>query len=152
MDPNSFAFTNFVNQAPGYYTPTPGGQNTLYHSTAGDLHTPAFTMGLGTLLSNPTSEASLPPPPTVPTMHDISGMHAQHFHNAHQFSMQQSFPPHHFSHSQPAFESLGSSVDEAHMEDAGIDLDIQEDSPILTFNPRNLEHGMPASSHQATEK
>ncbi|KAF7507297.1 hypothetical protein GJ744_010731 [Endocarpon pusillum] len=45
MDPNSFAFSTFANQPPGYYTPTPGGLNTLYHSQAGDLHTP----GMGNL-------------------------------------------------------------------------------------------------------
>lgn len=42
MDPNSFAFAAFANQPPGYYTPTPGGFNTLYHSQAGDLHTPGM--------------------------------------------------------------------------------------------------------------
>ncbi|RMZ81993.1 hypothetical protein DV737_g2318, partial [Chaetothyriales sp. CBS 132003] len=40
MDPNSFAFSAIANQPPGYYTPTPSGFNTLYHSQAGDLHTP----------------------------------------------------------------------------------------------------------------
>lgn len=153
MDPDSFAFTNFANQPPGYYTPTPGGQNTLYHSQAGDLHTPSFNMGLGTPLSNPTSEPSMHPPSAVPSMHDISGMHASAFHHPSQLSMHQSFAPHHFSHSQSALDPLGTTAEESHMEDMGIDLDVQEDSPIMTFNPQSLEHGLRvSSSHQAAEK
>ena len=38
LDPNSYAFNSFANAPPGYYTPTPGGNNTLFHSQAGDLH------------------------------------------------------------------------------------------------------------------
>src|ERR1700754_3926201 len=53
MDPNSYAFSTFANQPPGYYTPTPGGFNTLYHPQAGDLHTPG--MGMNTPLSMPHS-------------------------------------------------------------------------------------------------
>lgn len=60
MDPNSFAFSAFANQPPGYYTPTPGGFGTLYHPQAGDLHTPG--MGMNTPLSLP---------------HSIHGLHAQ---------------------------------------------------------------------------
>ncbi|KIX07617.1 uncharacterized protein Z518_02270 [Rhinocladiella mackenziei CBS 650.93] len=53
MDPNSFAFSAFANQPPGYYTPTPGSIGTLYHPQAGDLHTPG--MGMNTPLSLPHS-------------------------------------------------------------------------------------------------
>lgn len=66
MDPNSFAFSAFANQPPGYYTPTPGGFNTFYHSSAaGDLHTPG--MGMNTPLSMPHSLHGLQAPD--PTMH-----------------------------------------------------------------------------------
>ncbi|KAJ9611412.1 hypothetical protein H2200_004596 [Cladophialophora chaetospira] len=60
MDPNSYAFSAFANQPPGYYTPTPGGFGTLYHHQAGDLHTPG--MGMNTPLSLP---------------HSVHGLHAQ---------------------------------------------------------------------------
>ncbi|OAG35523.1 hypothetical protein AYO21_10331 [Fonsecaea monophora] len=60
MDPNSYAFSAFANQPPGYYTPTPGGFGTLYHPQAGDLHTPG--MGMNTPLSLP---------------HSVHGLHAQ---------------------------------------------------------------------------
>ncbi|KAH8668852.1 CP2 transcription factor [Xylariales sp. PMI_506] len=82
LDPNSFSFSAFANQPPGYYTPTPGGTNTLYHPQAGDLHTPTLSlgMGLGTPLSMPTSEGGLH---SGTTMMDLS-----HFHHG--------LPPHHF--------------------------------------------------------
>ncbi|KAK5082053.1 hypothetical protein LTR05_007195 [Lithohypha guttulata] len=55
LDPSSYAFSAFANQPPGYYTPTPGGFNTLWHSSAaGDLHTPG-ALGLNTPLSLPQS-------------------------------------------------------------------------------------------------
>jgi hypothetical protein len=80
MDPNSFAFAAFANQPPGYYTPTPGGFNTLYHSQAGDLHTPG--MGMNTPLSLPQSLHSL---------HAAeSAMHMQHF-NPHMMHHPQMF-------------------------------------------------------------
>jgi hypothetical protein len=80
MDPNSYAFSHFANQPPGYYTPTPGGFNTLYHPQAGDLHTPG--MGMNTPLSMPHSVHSLQAPD--------SNVHLQHFnpqmlHHAHTF-------------------------------------------------------------------
>ncbi len=80
MDPNSFAFSAFANQPPGYYTPTPGGFGTLYHPQAGDLHTPG--MGMNTPLSLPHS---------VQTLHAHDPMmQLQHFnphlmHQAHPF-------------------------------------------------------------------
>ena len=81
LDPSSFSFASFANQPPGYYTPTPGGTNTIYHPQAGDLHTPtlSFGMGLGTPLSMPTSDGAIHP--GVGTM-DLSGLHHgfhQHF-------------------------------------------------------------------------
>ena len=55
LDPGSFSFSQFAGHPHGYYTPTPGGTNTLYHPQAGDLHTPTLGlgMGLGTPLSMP---------------------------------------------------------------------------------------------------
>ncbi|KAI2627837.1 CP2 transcription factor-domain-containing protein [Hypoxylon sp. NC1633] len=82
LDPSSFSFSSFANQPPGYYTPTPGGTNTLYHPQAGDLHTPSLGlgMGLGTPLSLPTSEGAIH---AGPAMMDLTQFH-------------QGIPPHHF--------------------------------------------------------
>jgi hypothetical protein len=106
LDPNSFVFTSFANQPPGLYTPTRSGINILYHSQAGDLHTPGMGMYLGTPLSMPHTGQSLQP-------HD-SGVEIQpfqphlvnqppHFHNPfvqqqrqRQQPQQQSYAPSHF--------------------------------------------------------
>lgn len=72
LDTNSFAFTNFANQPPGYYTPTPGG-TTLYHSQAGDLHTPGMGMHLGMGLGTPLSM-----PPADHSMHGMMAMNNYH--------------------------------------------------------------------------
>ncbi|RMZ91132.1 hypothetical protein DV736_g1660, partial [Chaetothyriales sp. CBS 134916] len=59
MDPNSFAFSAITNQPPSYYTPTPSSLNTLFHSQAGDLHTPGIPIGekfrFHTTLNAPTA-------------------------------------------------------------------------------------------------
>ncbi|MCJ1308673.1 hypothetical protein MMC25_002327 [Agyrium rufum] len=51
LDSNPFAFGTFSGHNLGYYTPTPGGINTLYHSQAGDLHTPGMGLHIGTPMS-----------------------------------------------------------------------------------------------------
>ncbi|POR34909.1 Grainyhead-like protein 2 [Tolypocladium paradoxum] len=58
LDPNSYAFNAFANAPPGYYNPAPGGTSSLFHTQAGDLHTPTMAMGhgLGTPLSMPNSD------------------------------------------------------------------------------------------------
>lgn len=132
MDPNSFAFTNFANAPPGYYTPTPGGTNTLYHPQAGDLHTPTlFGMGLGTPLSMPTTEAAMqsgpgsgpgpvPGPTPGPPMMDLAGfhhgpanLHPGQFHQQPHFNpfvqphpQQQSFAPSSFVHQDTGYETM----------------------------------------------
>jgi CP2 transcription factor len=97
MDPNSYAFTHFANQPPGYYTPTPGGFNTLYHPQAGDLHTPG--MGMNTPLSMPHSVHGLH---AQDTMH-LQSFHPHMLHHAHTFHdpfgqhhQQQTYAPHQF--------------------------------------------------------
>lgn len=107
MDPNSFSFSAFANQPPGYYTPTPGGINTLYHSAAGDLHTPG--MGMNTPLSMPHSMHSLQAQdPHMAVQHfNPHLIHHQQFHDPYghhqqppppQPLHQQSFAPSQFLH------------------------------------------------------
>lgn len=93
MDPNSFAFSAFANQPPGYYTPTPGGFNTLWHNTAGDLHTPG-ALGLNTPLSLPQS---------MHTLHATDPMQFGHF-NPHMLHAQHTFDP--FQHHQQQHHHL----------------------------------------------
>lgn len=156
LDPGSFSFANFANQPPGYYTPTPGGTNTLYHPQAGDLHTPTLGlgMGLGTPLSMPTSEGALHS--GTATM-DITGFHhgfpPQHFHQ--QFNpfiqpppAQPSFAPSSFMHQDTGYETMdqdGSPMDSDHADErmGSIDGNFQAQSPMVAFQARQF--GMPMS-------
>lgn len=149
LDPNSFAFTSFANQPPGYYTPTPGGTNTVYHNQAGDLHTPGFSMGLGTPLSMPTSEG--PFPAGHPTNAPLHGFAAQAvaphlFQNPNPFAFQQpppqhpqAFAPHHFSH-QPSFDAFDQHHDAQHKaEEMRLDVDMGEQSAVMPFQGPSLD-------------
>ena len=111
LDPSSYAFANFANQQPGYYTPTPGGYNTLWHSSAaGDLHTPG-ALGLNTPLSLPHSMHGLHAPdpnlhfghfnPQFLHQHPTHTFHHDPYHPQahHQMQHQPNFaPPSHLYH------------------------------------------------------
>jgi hypothetical protein len=152
LDPNSFAFSNFANQPPGYYTPTPGGTNTIYHPQAGDLHTPGFSIGLGTPLSMPTSDAGIP-------INQTSGGNVVDFHpqalaphvfqNTHPFGYQgiqqpqhaqQTFAPHQFTQQQPIFEPFHQqhTVD-AKIPDFSVDVEMQEQQPLDPFAQPSID-------------
>lgn len=137
MDPNSFAFSAFANQPPGYYTPTPGGFGTLYHPQAGDLHTPG--MGMNTPLSLP---------------HSIHGMHAhdslaqfQHF-NPHFLQQPHPFQDHfnqhqqhhQIQHQQP--QTFAPQTFLQHQDSGYVDM---HDSPHKT-TPTQVDMGMVPSS------
>jgi hypothetical protein len=154
LDPNSFAFTNFANQPPGYYTPTPGGTNTLYHSQAGDLHTPGFNMGLGTPLSMPTSEGAAHAGHSAQTSFHAFNNHAlahQLFQNQSPFGYQQpppqphhqpTFAPHQFSHHSPHFEPYEQHHDDGRPQEMAVDVEMQEQSPVVPFQPQSMDAAM----------
>lgn len=142
LDPSSFSFTTFANQPPGYYTPTPGGTNTLYHSQAGDLHTPSMglSMGLGTPLSLPTSEVAIQ---AGAAMMDLTQYHQgipppqfqQHYNPFIQPTPPQpSFAPSSFVHQDTGYETMdhdGSPLDsDSHEEHIGsMNATFQSQSP-----------------------
>ena len=95
MFDSNFSFGSFVNGPPGYYTPTPGGLNTVYHNhTAGDLHTPGMAFQLGTPLSMPMTDGSLHPPPAF----DVQPFNSSFFQPQFHHSSEQSQPPHYPAH------------------------------------------------------
>lgn len=168
MDPNSHSFNMFADQMPGYYTPTPGGTNTLYHSQhAGDLHTPGYGMGLNTPLSMPTSEDALHAGQRAAAMQGFHAQIPQHmqqqptFHNIDPFQMQQQqhhhqqgFPPHHFTH-HPAYEHMEGPVGESPVDDMTMDVNmIQNHSPDALFlHPQSMQTAMqPPPMHPTGEK
>ncbi|KAI9850756.1 MAG: hypothetical protein M1838_005167 [Thelocarpon superellum] len=149
LDPNSYAFTSFANQPPGYYTPTPGGSNALYHHVAGDLHTPGMGMGAGlvTPLSLPTSEAGVPAETTL-DMRPFStdAMQTHDFGSFNPFGHPQSFAPSHFQHQPSQYDAMDASGnaspmdDGAHLDSAVPGLDLQStrlDSSVVPTYPSN---------------
>ncbi|KJZ72426.1 hypothetical protein HIM_08229 [Hirsutella minnesotensis 3608] len=119
LDPSSYNFTSFAGAGPGYYTPTPGGGNTLFHSQAGDLHAPTSAMmqGLGTPLSMPTSSEAIHPGPTVVDMTGFQTLQSHQFHHFNPFIQAQppqNFAPSTFAHRDTGYETMdhdGSPMD-----------------------------------------
>lgn len=147
MDPNSQSFQMFANQMPGYYTPTPGGTNTLYHPQAGDLHTP---FGMGTPLSMPTSDGALHAGQQVSAFQAFQPQLPQHmpapsFQNVNPFQMHQpqGFPPHHFSQ-QHSYEPMDHTVGESPINDIGMDVSMHHPPPEVAFPPpAGIQPGVP---------
>ncbi|ROT35759.1 hypothetical protein SODALDRAFT_50631 [Sodiomyces alkalinus F11] len=150
MDPNSFSFASFANAPPGYYTPTPGGTNTIYHPQAGDLHTPNMgpSMGLGTPLSMPTSESAAIPP--TASMMDISGFQTLQPHQFAPFNTfiqppthQPTFAPSSFVHQDTGYETMeqdGSPMDSGPSPGQMTSLDgaLHHASPMLGLQKRQF--------------
>lgn len=112
MDPNSFAFSSFANLPPGYYTPTPGGVNTLYHSQAGDLHTPGMGMNIGTPLSLPQTAHGLSVANVNAPMQHFQPPVLQHHHfeSVSDYAPQQVFAPSSFlQHKDSGYEAMSQS-------------------------------------------
>lgn len=157
LDPNSFSFSAFANHPPGYYTPTPGGTNTIYHPQAGDLHTPTLGlgMGLGTPLSMPTTEGSMHHAPAMmeipPFHHGVHPHQFQHFNPFIQPPPVQptAFAPSTFVHQDTGYETMdqdGSPMDSDPSEErmGSIDNTFQGQSPMVGFQPRQF--GMPMNT------
>lgn len=158
MDPNSHSFNSFANQMPGYYTPTPGGTNTLFHPQAGDLHTPGI-LGLGTPLSMPNSDNPLHLGHHHNGMHGFApqmhNMHQSHFANMNPFQMHhpQTFPPQNFQHQQPMFERMDSQNSDSPMGGINFDVDMHNQQSDMMFNTQQMSNTMAAPPlHTSTEK
>lgn len=162
LDPNSFAFSHFANQPPGYYTPTSAGTNALFHSQAGDLHTPGMGigMGLGTPLSMPTLDHGV----QAGSMMDMSAftpqqMQPPHFHNYNNFGQHQehhqqsSFAPSSFVHQDTGYETMdheGSPMEEDRRM-SGVNSSMNS-SPLMTFEPQSYQSGVLSSMPISIER
>jgi hypothetical protein len=165
LDPTSFSFNAFANAPPGYYTPTPGGTNTLFHPQAGDLHTPTLGLvpGLGTPLSMQTSGEPMQQP--NPAM-DIAGLQPLPSHQFHQFHPgfiqapppQQAYAPSSFVHQDTGYETMehdGSPMDSDPSEERMTSMDsaFHSASPMVGFSARQLAsahmgHPLPPSAEK----
>ncbi|MCJ1323050.1 hypothetical protein MMC15_008401 [Xylographa vitiligo] len=148
LDTNSFAFSAFANQPPGYYTPIPGGVNTLYHNQAGDLHTPNLGFHLGTPLSMPLADHSMHAGPSF-EMHTFHPQmyQPQPFSQAHQYAPQQSFAPSSFIHQDSGYEAMeGSPENDMHMNP-----EVHRES-LVTVPSHRFESSMAAPPIPSIEK
>jgi len=150
LDPNSFSFTAFANQPPGYYTRTPGGGDTLHHSQAGDLHTPRMGRGRGTPLSMPTSDGGVHGGPMMdfaPYPHLLSPQLFQSygpFANPQPTQTQpqeQSYAPATFMHQDTSYETMDHDGSPIHDTSriASLDVNTQHQSPTMSYQPRQFE-------------
>ncbi|KAI0509489.1 CP2 transcription factor-domain-containing protein [Xylaria bambusicola] len=157
FNPNSFTFDAFANQPPGYYTPTPGGTNTLYHHQAGDLHTP-MGMGLSTPLSLPTNDGTIHAGPSgmleIPHFHQPS-IAPQQFHHGpfnpfiQPVSQQPTFAPSSFTQHDTGYETMDHDAStlgtEGRVERIGsMDAAFHPQSPsMLNLQSGRYQMGMP---------
>lgn len=162
------SFASFANAPPGYYTPTPGGTNTLFHPQAGDLHTPTMGlgMGLGTPLSMPNSGGG-------DVMHSAHGhavvemggfqqLQGHPFHHFNPFIQapppQQSFAPSSFVHQDTGYETMdqdGSPMDSDPSEErmSSIGAALQKPGQVMGLQVRqfpgtHMTHQLPLSAEK----
>ncbi|KAJ3514316.1 hypothetical protein NM208_g15076 [Fusarium decemcellulare] len=165
LDPNSMSFANFANAPPGYYTPTPGGTNTLFHPQAGDLHTPTMGLGMGlnTPLSMPTSGDVMQPGPSQAVM-DMTGFQALQPHQFHHFNPfiqapppQPAFAPSTFVHQDTGYETMdqdGSPMDSDPSPErmSSIGATLQKTTPMIGLQSRQfsspMAHPLPPSAEK----
>lgn len=114
MDPSAMPMMSLAGQHPGFYTPNSGGMGAIFHSQAGDLHTPT----LGANIITPLSLAN--PMPGGPANQQQPGLDhfnpqylAQHVPEMNSYVQQASFAPSAFMHRESAFDAMDESVDGA---------------------------------------
>ncbi|KAF2968918.1 hypothetical protein GQX73_g4704 [Xylaria multiplex] len=144
LDPNSFSFSTFANQPPGYYTPTPGGTNTLYHPQAGDLHTPSLGLGMGlhTPLSLPTSDGAIHAGPGIMGIpHFQAAIAPQQFHQPFNTAFIQPAPQ------QPSFAPSSFVQHDALQHDTGYETMDHDGSPLSSEGHVERMGSMDATFH-----
>ena len=146
FEANPFAFSNYPNQSTGYYIPTPGGLNPLYHSQAGDLHTPGMAIHLGTPLSMPMSDNSMHVGPSL----DMHSFHQQIFQantfmQQSHYAPQASYAPSSFVHQDSGYGAMDGSP----KNDPSAQIDTHADP---TFALQKTPSNMPAPPLPSSEK
>ncbi|KFY49390.1 hypothetical protein V496_10056 [Pseudogymnoascus sp. VKM F-4515 (FW-2607)] len=167
LDPNSYAFSAFANQMPAYYTPGANG-NPLYHSQAGDLHTPSMGigMGVGTPLSMQPGEGGVVHPGQVYFQQPYPQQQAlppQSFQNNYtgyppttgqeQQQQQQSFAPAAFLHHDTSYDTMdhdGSPMQATNRIGQMEATSMQP--PMMTYQPRQYEINAAAPLPASAEK
>lgn len=112
IDPSAMPLMSLASQHPGSYTPNSGGMGAIFHSQAGDLHTPTLGMNMITplSLSNPAVGAQ---PNHQPGMDQFNQQYlAQHMPEMGSYVQPASYAPSAFMHRDSAFDAMDESVDD----------------------------------------
>ncbi|KAL2831068.1 CP2 transcription factor-domain-containing protein [Aspergillus cavernicola] len=141
VDQNSAQFINPLNQLHGYYTPNSGGLGAVYHSPAGDLHSPGMSMNMVT----PLSLSQQGPAPNSAGM-PLDPFHPQllppHYQNSQSFAPQATFTPSAFVQSDMGFDMVGESIDQGSLNDVDMQGGAQSHmtTAIRDSDQQHLEH------------
>ncbi|PYH76741.1 CP2 transcription factor [Aspergillus uvarum CBS 121591] len=113
VDPNAVSYINPMNPH-GYYTPNSGGLGAVYHSQAGDLHTPGMGLSMITPLSLPQQLSATTinaDPTTMGLEHFNPHFLPPHFHNPQPFAQPATFAPGAFVPTDTGYDTMDESVD-----------------------------------------
>ncbi|KAL2866969.1 grainyhead-like protein [Aspergillus lucknowensis] len=117
IDPNTLQFIDPLSQVHGYYTPNSGVLGGVYHSPAGDLHTP----GMGMNVMTPASLSQQAGDPPNGAGISLDPFHPQfnpsHFQNPQTFVAQATFAPSAFVQSDTGFDGVNESIDGGSLND-----------------------------------
>ena len=144
---------SFTNQPSGYYTPTPGGANTIYHNRAGDLHTPGVGFHLGTPLSMPTVDDQVHAPSAI-EMHGFhhNALSSNPFQASSAFAQQQSYAPSTFVHQDSGFEGMDGSHNVTPKQEMSLHSGQQRETNVVPFTIRSLNTTMATSGIHSMEQ
>ncbi|KAL2108554.1 hypothetical protein VUR80DRAFT_3638 [Thermomyces stellatus] len=152
LDANNFSFPNFnQNGAGAYYTPTPGGSNTIYHPQAGDLHTPTMgmSMGLNTPMPIATTDGAMPNgAPQMMPFNQFQPVPMDQFNGYVHPGQPQGFAPSTFVHSDTGYETMdqdGSPLGGSELADdkmATIDGSFPHIPPLVGMSPAQQYNSM----------
>lgn len=140
LDTSSFAFASFTNHHTSDFGSTPGCISTVFHNTAGDLHTPGMGFQLGTPLSISTSEAQRNPASAMGTHAFPSHLlQSQPFQNPSPFTPQPTYAPSSFVHQDSGYETIEPPYDCLPADKSNIDMEPREELPSVRSSARSFE-------------
>ncbi|KAJ6115898.1 hypothetical protein N7523_006315 [Penicillium sp. IBT 18751x] len=141
IDPNGMPMMPLASQYPGFYTPNSGGMGAIFHSQAGDLHTPTVGMNMITPLSLSNS-MSVQHSQGQGLDHFNQQYLGQHVPEINPYVQPASYAPSAFMHSRESgFDAMDESGDNSSMNDFPVD----QASTISTSTDFSNASGMPYS-------
>lgn len=119
MDTEGYNTISLAAQHPGFFTPNSGGMGAIFHSQAGDLHTP--TMGLNTITPLSLSNPMAPAPPNNGYGQFNQQYLAQNMPGMDLYAQQASFAPSAFMNRESAYDAMDGSTDGSSLHDIQVE-------------------------------